>query len=107
MNLRNWQPMLALPAAALLGAAVWLCPSPADEPAKPAEGAPLIVIDANGKEQKLKTWKFTTGTRPISWLAPPAPKNGDDPKDGDAKDGPKDGKAKGKPRQPAAGPEAL
>ncbi len=37
---------------------------------KPAESGTLIVIDANGKEQKLKTWKFTSGTRHLGWLAP-------------------------------------
>src|SRR5438128_1962228 len=29
----------------------------------------LIVTDANGKEHKLKTWKFTAGTRHLPWLA--------------------------------------
>jgi hypothetical protein len=37
---------------------------------KPAESGTLIVVDANGKEQKLKTWKFTSGTRHLGWLAP-------------------------------------
>lgn len=55
-------------------------------------GGPLVVVDAVGKEHKLKTWKFTMGTRPLSWLAPAAP--AEDPT---AKDGPP------KP----TGPEAL
>jgi hypothetical protein len=35
-----------------------------------AEPEPLIVVDSAGKEQKLKTWKFTQGVRPLRWLAP-------------------------------------
>ena len=30
----------------------------------------LIVTDANGKEHKLKTWKFAHGTRHLAFLAP-------------------------------------
>jgi hypothetical protein len=30
----------------------------------------LTVIDSSGKEHKLKNWKFVTGTRKLSWLAP-------------------------------------
>jgi hypothetical protein len=30
----------------------------------------LTIVDATGKEHKLKTWKFTAGTKPLSWLAP-------------------------------------
>ena len=44
-----------------------------------------VVVDANGKEHKLKTWKFTAGTRHLSWLAPAklakkpfTPRNGTD-----------------------------
>jgi hypothetical protein len=59
-----------LPALALACAAVLA----ADPP--PA----LVVVDANGKEQKLKTWKFVAGTRHLGWLAPDAP-----PKDKDDK----------------------
>jgi hypothetical protein len=43
---------------------------PAAAPVKPTEQGTLIVIDSNGKEQKLKTWKFTAGTRHLGWLAP-------------------------------------
>jgi hypothetical protein len=49
----------------------------------------LTVIDKDGKEHKLKTWKFVTGTRKLSWLAP-ADKE----------------PAKGK-KAPAAGPEVF
>jgi hypothetical protein len=34
------------------------------------ESPPLVVIDSAGKEQKLKSWKFTGGIRHLSWLAP-------------------------------------
>jgi len=45
--------------------------SMADKPSEPA-GAPgaLVVIDSSGNVQKLKTWKFTAGTRHLTWLAP-------------------------------------
>lgn len=66
----------------------------ADEPK--ADGATLVVVDGGGKEQKLKAWKFTTGVRPLAWLAPaPAPDNG-----------PKGARAPARPKT-AAGPEAL
>jgi hypothetical protein len=47
--------------------------------------APLVVIDNAGKEQKLKSWTFTTGIRHLSWLAPEptapaAEKSGEEPK---------------------------
>jgi hypothetical protein len=51
--------------ALVLGAAA----VPADDPPKAAEPGTLIVVDAAGKEQKLKSWKFVGGTRPLSWLA--------------------------------------
>lgn len=67
----------------------------ADEAPKPAEPGTLVIIDATGKELKLKGWKFAVGTRRLTWLAP---KN-----DGDApKENPKD-----KKKSPLAGPEAL
>jgi hypothetical protein len=34
---------------------------------------PLVIVDANGKEQKVKAWKFSSGTRPLGWLAPAPP----------------------------------
>jgi hypothetical protein len=64
------QVFLALAACAAGALALWA--APADEPAKPEAAAPLIVIDAAGKEQKVTAWKFTVGTRPLSWLAPAA-----------------------------------
>jgi hypothetical protein len=76
-------------AAALLGRA-----APAAAGPKPAEGA-LVIVDAAGKEQKLKAWEFVAGTRRLSWLAPAAPApEGEAPKEG-------------RRAQAAAGPEAL
>ena len=44
--------------------------SQADDAPKPAETGTLVVIDAAGKEQKLKSWKFVAGVQRMSWLAP-------------------------------------
>jgi hypothetical protein len=55
--------------ALLGGAFIGLTALRADEPAR-ADGEPLVVIDAAGKEHKLKTWKFTGGARRLAWLAP-------------------------------------
>jgi hypothetical protein len=66
----------------------------ADEP-KPAEPGTLIVIDPAGKEQKLKSWKFTTGIRELGWL-PAAPNKEEKEPAKDKKDddkGPKKGPA--------------
>ena len=41
----------------------------ADETPKPAEPGTLAILDSAGKEQKLKTWKFTEGVRRLGWLA--------------------------------------
>jgi hypothetical protein len=88
MNTRTkWTMLLG---AAVVGLAA-LAAGRADEPAK-GDGEPLVVIDGGGKEHKLKTWKFTKGTRRLGWLAPAA--KDDDPKDKD------------KPKAPV-GPEAL
>jgi hypothetical protein len=58
------------------------------EPAKEAgKQAVLTVLDAGGKEHKLKTWKFSRGTRRLAWAA---------------------GKEeKGEKGKPPAGPEVL
>jgi hypothetical protein len=84
-----------LAAGLLLGAAL-----AADAP-KPAEGV-LVVVDAAGKEQKLKGWEFVAGTRRLSWLAPAAPakEGAGEPKEGEEPKGP------ARPKAPA-GPEAL
>jgi hypothetical protein len=59
MKLRILWPLLL--AVAFVGLTVLR----ADEPAQP-----LVVTDKDGKEHKLKTWKFTTDTRRLNWLAP-------------------------------------
>ena len=75
----------------------------ADGPPPAAAPGGLVVIDSAGKEQKLTAWKFTSGTRRLSWLAPPAP-----PPDRGKEPAPKDrGAAKAAPRSAGAGPEAL
>jgi hypothetical protein len=87
--LKKWTVLLG---AAFLGLAA-LAAGRADEPAK-KDGEPLVVVDNGGKEHKLKTWKFTQGTRRLGWLVPAE-------KEADPKDKP-DPKAKA-----PAGPEAL
>jgi hypothetical protein len=87
--------------AALAGATVWCSLRAADplpEPPALAEAGTLVVIDASGKEQKLKTWKFAAGARALAWLAPAG---------GADKDAKNDSKPKGEKTKPAAGPEAL
>ena len=84
---------LLLPAAL----AVWAVA--ADEAPKPAEPGTLVILDAAGKEQKLKTWKFTTGTRRLGWLAPAGEKAPDKGPAGEKDVAPR--------RKPPAGPEAL
>jgi hypothetical protein len=75
--------------AAFLAALGGLASLPAADP--PPPDGPLIVVDANGKEQKIKAWKFAAGTRTLSWLAPA---------------GREDPKPPEKPKGPV-GPEAL
>ena len=41
---------------------------PADD-SKAPEGPAMTIIDVSGKEQKIKTWTFTQGTRRLGWLA--------------------------------------
>ena len=65
---------------------------------KPAAGG-LVIVDARGKEHKIKKWEFVAGTRHLAWLAPPEKKE----------PGEKEGEER--PRRPALrrpqGPEAL
>jgi hypothetical protein len=62
------------------------------------KGDILVVTDGAGKEHKLKAWKFGTGVRHLTWLAPA------DKKEPEKKDPAKKGKA---PARPAIGPEAF
>jgi hypothetical protein len=80
--------LLLTPAAALAACALALAAP------RPSANGPLVVIDASGKEQKLKSWAFTAGVRRLSWLVPEPAGDGD-------------GKAPRRPRTAAVGPEAL
>jgi hypothetical protein len=106
MSIRNW--LKALPFLALLCVIAALCPLRAADAPK---GGVLVIIDSTGKEQKAKAWKFSVGTRHLTWLAPeskdkPAP----EPKEKPAPD-PKDKapavKAPVAKARSAIGPEAL
>lgn len=79
----------------------------ADEAPKPAEPGTLVVIDANGKEQKLKAWKFSVGVRRLTWLAPAEKEKAPEEPKEEPKEKEKD-KAKTEPKKAApVGPEAL
>jgi hypothetical protein len=78
-----------LPAAALVCAAALAADAP-------RAADPLVVVDAGGKEQKLKTWKFVAGTRPLGWLAAAPDKEKD-----------KDDKPADKAKPADAGPVAI
>src|SRR5687767_13811827 len=96
--------VLAVLAAVVLGADEKPA-APADEkPAAPPTGS-LVIVDARGKEQTIKGWKFLQGTRRLSWLAP-APKEPDARPDTEK---PKDGGDRPRPaaRPQPRGPEAL
>src|SRR5438874_9104658 len=64
-------------AAAVAGAAVLAASAalPAGEKTGAGNQNQLVVIDANGKEHKVKDWKFTKGTKHLSWLAAAAPED--------------------------------
>jgi hypothetical protein len=96
--MRTWKLLLSPLVAAVAILSLWAA-EPLPEPPPPAEAGTLIVIDAAGKEQKLKPWKIVTGTRPLSWLAPAAPKEDAAPPGGAPK-------IEGAKKTPA-GPEAL
>jgi hypothetical protein len=73
----------------------------AEDKPKPADAATLFILDAAGKEQKLKTWKFGEGVRRLNWLAPAKKAEVKEDADKDKKIAPKT------KRGAAAGPEAL
>src|SRR5262249_1551877 len=60
---------LSLPLLACGLASARAVPLPAGGAGKKAGGV-LVVIDHAGKEVKLSNWKFLSGTRRLSWLAP-------------------------------------
>lgn len=90
--MKTWKtlPVLALLCATALAA----------DPPPPATTG-LVVVDAAGKEQKLKSWKFVAGTRHLGWLAPAPARDKDD------KPPEKPARAGAKPQPVAAGPEAV
>jgi hypothetical protein len=70
---------------------------------KPDAGTGIVVVDAKGKENKIKSWQIVAGTQRLGWLAPAeAPDKEVKPKDKDADAPPR------RPVRPTArGPEAL
>lgn len=99
----RWKKWLAGSLVGLV-AAVLAVAAADDKPDKaPADGG-LVIVDARGKEQKLKTWDFVIGTRRLNWLAPTGKK---DPDKKDDK-GIKDDKTPRRPVTPRPqGPQAL
>ncbi|MGH7226594.1 MAG: hypothetical protein ACRELF_25545, partial [Gemmataceae bacterium] len=88
--------------APLLFVAAWtVFVTAAEDKPKPAQAGMLLVLDTAGKEQKLKTWKFTEGVRRLGWLVSAKAAAVGDNAGKDKKAAPR-----GK-RQPMAGPEAL
>src|SRR5688572_12134849 len=86
--------LIALPAVMLFG--------------QEHKASALVVLDNAGKEIPLKTWKFTQGTRRLSWLA--EAKKGSEKKEGQKKEDDKKGdvkKAKGAVAPEPVGPECL
>ena len=57
----------------------------ADTPPKQPETGTLVVVDAAGKEQKLKAWKFMEGVRRLTWLSPVKPPEAKDAADKEKK----------------------
>jgi hypothetical protein len=97
--MRLWLPLLLTPVLALAAADD---KEPAkDTKAKSPEPGTLLVVDAAGKDQKLKTWKFVGGTRRLSWLAAARPEPKAPPKKRSAD------QAAPEAAEPPAGPEAL
>lgn len=99
----------ARPALALSCALAGLVALAAGDAPQHGKDGPLLLIDGGGKEQKLTAWRFTVGTRHLTWLAEhkpaepkPEPKPAEPPPKGKAPA--KAPVAKGKP---AIGPEAL
>jgi hypothetical protein len=98
--MKTWK---LLPALLVAGAAVMAADPPKADKADKTDAGSLVVVDAAGKEQKLKSWKFVAGIRHLGWLAPaPKPDEKDKP---DEK--PADRPARPAAKPPAAGPEAL
>lgn len=102
----------ARPVLALSCALVGLVALAAGDAPQHGKDGPLLLVDGGGKEQKLTAWRFTNGTRHLTWLGehkPADPKP--EPKPPEPKPEPPKGKAPAKapaPKaKPAVGPEAL
>jgi hypothetical protein len=96
----------SLAAGTVLALLAGFCTLPAAD--TPAKDGVLVLIDSTGKEQKIKAWKFSAGTRHLTWLAPvvePKDKPAPDPKDKTGKA--PVGKAPAVKPRPAIGPEAV
>jgi hypothetical protein len=98
--MKSWITCTAFLSAGLL--AVLSMASAADDKETPATG--LLLVDAKGKEQKLKTWEFTEGTRRLGWLVATKVKESQKKDDEDKVDD-RRRRPPAKPR--AEGPEAL
>jgi hypothetical protein len=103
----RYKTLTALLATVILGVLIVGVPF-ADEPPKAVDPAALTIIDSNGKEHKLKSWKFSQGTRHLAWLAPAVPME-KEPEAKDDKDDQDPPPKKPRPKfaRPVAGPEAL
>jgi hypothetical protein len=100
--------LLVAPLVVGLATLLACCIASGDEPEiKAAEPGTLLVIDGNGKEHKLKEWKFTQGIRHLAWLAPEG-KGEKEPPEG-KKEPPEGKQPRPGPRQkaPQGGPEAF
>ncbi len=98
--MKSWTKCAAVWSAGLL-AALGVAVAADD---KEAAAGSLVLVDAKGKEQKLKTWEFTEGTRRLSWLVPAKDKEPEQ-KDGKDKAGDRRRRVPARPR--AEGPEAV
>src|SRR5262245_35468750 len=101
--------MNRIAAPLMLAASLAFCPFSASAQ-KEQDAGTLLVVDAGGREHKLKNWRFVSGTRKLSWLA--APEAGEKNDKGDKNDtggqgekGP--GCEKSQKVDNARGPEAL
>ena len=97
--MKSWTKCATVWSAGLLAA---LSMAVAADKEAPAGG--LVLVDAKGKEQKLKTWEFTEGTRRLSWLVPVKDK---EPEKKDGEDKPDDRRRRPPARPRAEGPEAM
>src|SRR5437016_5214702 len=72
---------------------------------KKPEAGTIVIIDAKGKENKLKAWEIVAGTRKLGWLAPPEKEP--EEKKPDDKEDPASAPKRAPLKPVARGPEAL